>query len=787
MRTRAFAFRFLFVPLFLAVLDATTSAIRAQGTAFTYQGYLTAAGTAANGSYDFQVAVYNAVTNGTLLAGPLINSAIPVTNGVFTVTLDFGAGVFTGSNCWLDIAVRTNGGGAFTSLSPRQALTSVPYSVRALSSAGADTVAANSVSATNIAPGQVIKSINGMTDNIRITSGPNVSIFSNSTTMLINLSANVPQLNAPGQNWNTSGTNIFGSIVASNVNTYNVPIQIYTNWAAKTGSAPMIQFGTLDNPAMAIMSLSPGHGGLGDGSEVTFQFNQLALVGDPTYGYGGRIQLGTHGGLQPWAITLLDVGAASPASPVMVNGGMLTWKYSWWNGSTELRPEIVQRVSAANLTTGNGTLTTYDSWNNPGFDNANPQASGVTHRQDINTGFGVKDYGAKILDMTSSVASSTYNINIGQAYQDVYLTGPLTVSITNVSAITNTAANTLSALRARVVFYGGFKSNTFSLSPAASINLLWANGPAPTYVLASNVLVLDMDLSVTGGITNCIVTTNLVAKGFSPYIDPSAQNYFAAAGITDNTNIAMWNYFVIALKQASLWESRWDGIWPLSIGTNLTIVGKTNSMSWNLINPGLYRAAFITNGNPWSVNSFTSAGFVSDGTNIYMDTGFNPATAGSPAYRSNSACVFIYNATASPNAPGSFGCFAGAQGSIAPNDVFFCITQDSKSNFGAQGLNMALSEGQLPLTNPFNGPVAYSLTPNAYGFFAPTGISTGSGTGTNVPGVNFFVGARNGGGSFDQPLGARFGLVMIGAGITESQYLVLSNIVQTTMAIGNRQ
>jgi hypothetical protein len=107
----------------------------AQTTAFTYQGRLDTSGAPASGSYDLRFAIYDAASGGTAVAGPLTNSPVGVSNGFFTVTLDFGAGVFTGADRWLEIAVRTNGGGAFTPLSPRQPLTPAPYAIYA---AGAD-------------------------------------------------------------------------------------------------------------------------------------------------------------------------------------------------------------------------------------------------------------------------------------------------------------------------------------------------------------------------------------------------------------------------------------------------------------------------------------------------------------------------------------------------------------------------------------------------------------------------------------------------------------------------
>ena len=103
----------------------------AQGTAFTYQGRLNSGGSPANGSYDFQFILFNAAQSGLQVGSILTKSAVPVNNGLFSATLDFGPGVFTGTNLWLDLSVRTNGNGAFAELLPRQALLPVPYAIMA--------------------------------------------------------------------------------------------------------------------------------------------------------------------------------------------------------------------------------------------------------------------------------------------------------------------------------------------------------------------------------------------------------------------------------------------------------------------------------------------------------------------------------------------------------------------------------------------------------------------------------------------------------------------------------
>jgi hypothetical protein len=143
----------------LFTLNLQPSSLLAQGTAFTYQGRLDAGGALANGSFDLRFAIYDAASGGNLLAGPLTNAAVAVSNGLFTVALDFGAGVFTGPARWLEIGVRTNGGGAFTALSPRQELRPTPYALYSPTAGGVTngSVTAGQLRTTNApAAGQVL-------------------------------------------------------------------------------------------------------------------------------------------------------------------------------------------------------------------------------------------------------------------------------------------------------------------------------------------------------------------------------------------------------------------------------------------------------------------------------------------------------------------------------------------------------------------------------------------------------------------------------------------------------
>jgi len=109
----------------LALCLSTAVSALAQGTAFTCQGRLSDGGSPANGSYDLTFSLCDAGANGTLVAGAVTNAATAVRNGLFLVTLDFGAS-FSGAPRWLEIGVQTNGGGAYTALIPRQQFTAMP-------------------------------------------------------------------------------------------------------------------------------------------------------------------------------------------------------------------------------------------------------------------------------------------------------------------------------------------------------------------------------------------------------------------------------------------------------------------------------------------------------------------------------------------------------------------------------------------------------------------------------------------------------------------------------------
>jgi hypothetical protein len=124
----------------------------AQTNAFTYQGRLNLGGAPATGLFDLQFSLFSAPTAGTQSGSTVTNLATPVTNGLFTSTLDFGDAVFSGSPRWLEIAVHGPGDPGYTTLAPRQALTATPYAIRAANYSGtlAATNLTGKISDTNL-------------------------------------------------------------------------------------------------------------------------------------------------------------------------------------------------------------------------------------------------------------------------------------------------------------------------------------------------------------------------------------------------------------------------------------------------------------------------------------------------------------------------------------------------------------------------------------------------------------------------------------------------------------
>ena len=209
----------------LFALLAGASRTSAQGTAFTYQGRLNSGTNPANGVYDFQSLLFTNATSGPPLIGVFAsNLGVGVTNGLFTMTMQFlpGNPFSAGQPLWLDLSVRTNGSGAYTNLSPRQKITPVPYATYAATAASYTGAVADSQLSANIprvnGPADFNVTLNALGfvgDGSGLT-GLNASQINQGTVPDSVLGANVI---LRGTNNTFAGTNTFaGVVIATNAN-----------------------------------------------------------------------------------------------------------------------------------------------------------------------------------------------------------------------------------------------------------------------------------------------------------------------------------------------------------------------------------------------------------------------------------------------------------------------------------------------------------------------------------------------------------------------------------------
>lgn len=114
----------LLILLFVIAVGSAT----AQTSEFSYQGRLVEAGSPVTGTRFFRFTLFD--ENGAAIPGASVEQILPVSGGIFSATLDFGAAVFAGGAIRsLQIEIKINAGDAYTVLNPRQPILSAPYSI----------------------------------------------------------------------------------------------------------------------------------------------------------------------------------------------------------------------------------------------------------------------------------------------------------------------------------------------------------------------------------------------------------------------------------------------------------------------------------------------------------------------------------------------------------------------------------------------------------------------------------------------------------------------------------
>ncbi len=177
---------------FVSILASLSlaAAASAQPTIFTYQGELVQGATLANGPHDIRFTLFDAPSGGTQVGTPQCVNDVPVVDGKFTATIDFGQQFATTSQRFLQVEVRPDTGLActtttgFSMLSPRQSLTAAPMASHAKSAFtldAADGAPANAVFVDN--NGLVGIGTTSPTHSLHVASpGPTIAIQDTDST-----------------------------------------------------------------------------------------------------------------------------------------------------------------------------------------------------------------------------------------------------------------------------------------------------------------------------------------------------------------------------------------------------------------------------------------------------------------------------------------------------------------------------------------------------------------------------------------------------------------------------
>jgi hypothetical protein len=223
--------------------------IAAQTTAFTYQGKLSDAGFPANANYDMRFGLFDAIGNQVGTSQTVTN--VPAAGGIFSVQLDFGAPALSGADRFLEVSISRAGQNNFTTLTPRQQLTSAPYSIQAV----------NSLSLGGTAANQFVQTSDSRLSDARVPLPGSNDYLQNTTAQ------------QPSVNFNIGGSgvaaildasvqfNIAGSRILSNAGTDNLFAGVGAGVANTTG------------PRNAFFGRNAGNANINGNDNAFFGFN----------------------------------------------------------------------------------------------------------------------------------------------------------------------------------------------------------------------------------------------------------------------------------------------------------------------------------------------------------------------------------------------------------------------------------------------------------------------------------------------------------------------------------
>jgi hypothetical protein len=678
---------------------------------FTWQGRLSQSGGPAQGLYDLEFRLMDSVQGGNQVGTTINPLNVPVSNGIFTVDLDFGAAAFDGSARWLQISVRTNGASASTTLSPRTAVGAAPYATYAGYAARAAT--AQAVTGPSLGTNTMVAGTFGVY-------GTNIYAHvtvSNGTVSVPAWNSGSYPIGMPGlEFFNTNGTWEGG----------------IESWANHGGSAdtPELLVSSRRNIALQTGTDDRGSGGLqmGTSGENGIQYNQYGGVsmGDVTSTDGlTRWPIG-HSSRFGWHVQ----GATSPTSYGEGMPGMIGVAA----GTNQYFPSLEYSLL--------GELWFYSLI--PQMNGRSFNSPGVRVGRMLTNGW---DFRGRLLYQREALteAAGACSLDFGRGACLDY-----SLNATNVIFFTTNAAGTASNYEARVFIIRCGEIDQAGLHWPAGWSWL-GNDPVLTTLSSGQLIRLRLE-SVGDGETNILARAE-VGLDHTTSWDADAQDFIARAVITDPLQKISVNRLAQNAKRHGWWNLC-DAIYPFVGGT-------AASHSQNL------RSQNFAIG--WSANGLSHGtnGVTGDGISGYGDTGFRTGTSGQ--FAASSGHLFVYCATQAPTSASSAWIIMGnyddaARASLGNNGGHGVVV--------VSGLNSpSLTAIVLNTGEDDRGPIITSRTATNFQFLGIRALLTedAATTATATPsGSIILLGRGYGGGGVDHLFGGTISGATIGSGISES-------------------
>jgi hypothetical protein len=296
----------------------------APAASFNYHGNLQDGGRPADGSYDLELTLYSAPQGGRVIGGPLMVYKVPVHNGTFSTSVDFGALAQPVGTSWLGVAVRNSGKGEFAALDARAPVsTALTADTTSSVCPGAWTLDGNA--------GNPAGSYLGTADN-----NPLIFEVNGSVVGQILPTSNATYANAPnvvfGSSGNTTGSAVGATIAGGGTSNAH---------CGSTGDQPCV------NSATGIFStVGGGVFNVASGDLLGFGGETTVSGGDSNTASGLLTTVG--GG---------EFNKASGAASVVSGGSFNTAGYDVTNGSTETYDQYDTVGGGAGNTANGGSST----------------------------------------------------------------------------------------------------------------------------------------------------------------------------------------------------------------------------------------------------------------------------------------------------------------------------------------------------------------------------------------------------------------------------------------------